>query len=218
VNTRLCIAAKVSAFVLLCVAGVSAQTKPSCIYFTVVSWDKLDEVTLGLSAADVKWFQKTIAKKFPTICYAEPALAVPIVFFITVAPQVSHGTQVVDQISTQTKPVSGTGTDQAGNASQASGGEVATTTRSTAVPYSDEYGIYTLSLGRRLSGGKFDVAHTFQQKGLYNTLSGAPLGGKGHNAFHTVIEEAVKWMKAGGLTDPKQSASQPPEPAEKVKP
>jgi len=211
-------AAKLSAFVLLCEAGVSAQTKPSCTYFTVVSWDKLNDVTLGLSAADVKWFQKTFAKKFPTICYAEPVLAVPIVFFITVAPQVSHGTGVVNQTSTQTKPVSGTITDQDGNASQASGAEGTTTTRSTTVPNSVEYGIYTLSLARRLSDGKFDVTHTFQQEGHTNSPNENQRAGKGDHPIHAVIEEAIKWMNAGGLTDPKQSVFQPTEPAEKVKP
>jgi hypothetical protein len=218
VNTRLCIAAKLSAFVLLCEAGVSAQTKPSCTYFTVVSWDKFNEVTRGLSAADVKWFQKTFAKKFPTICYAEPALAVPIVFFITVAPDVSHGTRAVNQASTQTKPVSGTITGQDGNTSQASGAEETTTTRSTAVSRSAEYGIYTLSLGRRLSDGTFDVAQTFQQKGFYSSPDGNPPGGKRDRSIHTLIEEAIKWMNASGLTDPKQSVFQPAEPAETVKP
>ncbi len=217
-NTRLCIAAKVSAFVLLCVAGVSAQTKPSCTYFTVVSWDNLNQVTAGLSAADVKWFQKAFAKKFPAICYAEPEVAVPIVFFITVAPDFSHGTRVVNERSTQTKPVSGTITGQGGNTSQVSGAEEKTRIRSTAVPNSVEYGIYTLSLARRRTGGTFDVAHTFQQEGVYTSPDGNRLRGKGEHPIHSVIEEAIKWMNAGGLTDPKQSASQPPEPAEKVKP
>jgi hypothetical protein len=85
------------------------------------------------------------------------------------------------------------------------------------VHYSVEYGIYSLSLERRLSDGKFDVAHTFQQKGLYNTLYGIPLGGKGHHPVHTVIEEAVKWMDAGGLTDSKQGVFQPGDPAEQGK-
>jgi hypothetical protein len=210
-------AAKLSAFFLLCVAGVSAQTIPSCSYFTVVSWDNLNNFTQGLSAADVKWFQKTFAKKFPTICYAEPTLTVPIVFFITVAPDVHHGTRVVNKTSTQTKPVSETITDQHGNTSQISGTED-TTISSTAVPNSVEYWIYTLSLARRLIDGTFDVVHTFQQSGRYKPPNGTPLGDKGHRGVHTVIEEAVKWMNAGGLTDPLQSVSQPPELSEKVKP
>ena len=214
-NTRLCMAAKLSAFVLLCAAGVSAQTNPSCRYFTVVSWDNLNNFTQGLSSADVKWFQKAFAKKFPSICYAEPTLRVPIVFFITVAPDDHHGTRVVNQTSTQTKPVSGTITDQDGNTSQISGTED-TTISATAIPYV-EYWIYTLSLARRLIGGTFDVVHTFQQRGRYNTLNGIPRGDKGHRPIHAVIEEAVKWMNVGGLTDPLQSVSQPAEPSEKVK-
>ena len=124
----------------------------------------------------------------------------------------------MNQPSTQTKPVSGTIPDQRGNSSQVSGAEEKTTTGSTAVPNSVEYGIYTLSLARRRTGGTFDVAHTFQQEGVYTSPDGNRLRGKGEHPIHSVIEEAIKWMNAGGLTDPKQSVFQPAEPAEKVKP
>src|SRR5260370_10907131 len=132
VNTRMCMAAILSACVVLCVEGVSAQTNPSCKYFTVVSWDNLNNVTLGLSAEDVKWFQKTFSKKFPDICYAEPALTVPIVFFITVAPDVYHAAPAVNQICTQTNPGGGNITGQDRNTSSIIG-TVDTTTSSTAV-------------------------------------------------------------------------------------
>ena len=97
-------------------------------------------------------------------------------------------------------------TDHEGNTSQVSGTVESTTTSSTAVPYSVEYGIYTLSVERRRSDGQFDVVHRFQQKGLYNTLYGIPLGGRGHHPVHAVIEDAAKWVGGGGLTDPKQGA------------
>ena len=69
-----------------------------------------------------------------------------------------------------------------------------TTTTSTAVPYSFEYGIYTLSVERQQKDGSYLVLHRFQQKGIYRTLYGVPLGGKGHHPAHAVIEEAAQWI------------------------
>lgn len=187
------------------VTGAAAQTRASCTsYFTVVTQDRLNNVKQGLSPDDVKWFQKSFAKKYPGVCYAEPAPTVPIVFYISVTPDVYHGTRVVNQTSTHENPVSGTVTDQNGNTSQVAGTVQTTTTTSTAVPYSVQYGIFTLSVERIRSDGNFDVVHRFQQKGLYNTLYGIPLGGRGHHPVHAVIEDATKWVGSGGLTDPKQ--------------
>jgi len=192
------------ALCLLFVTGASAQPKPSCTPFTVVTKDKLNNITQGLSPDDVKWFRQKVAKKYPGACYVEPTPTVAVVFFITVTPDVYHGTRVVNDTSTHSDPVSGTVTEQDGSTSQVSGTVETTTTSSTAVPYSVPYGIYTLSVERRRSDGKFDVARRFQQKGLYNTLYGIPLGGKGHHPVHTVIEDAAKWINSGGLSDPLQ--------------
>ena len=197
---------------LMVALSSSAQTKSSCTPFTVVTQDKLGNVKQGLSTDNLKWFQKKVATKYPGVCYAEPAPTVAIVFYITVTPDVYHGTRVVENTSTQSNPVSGTITDQSGNTAQISGTEQTTTTSSTAVPYAVQYGIFTLAVEQRRSDGKFDVVHRFQQKGLYNTLYGIPLGGKGHHPVHTVIEDAAKWVNAGGLNDPKQSVFQTAEP------
>ena len=168
-------------------------THPGCIQFTVVTQDTLNNIKQGLSADDARWFQSEIAKKYPGVCYAAPAPTVPVVFYVTVTPDVYHGTRVVNSTSTHESPVSGTVTDQDGSASEVSGTVETTTTSSTAVPYSVDYGIYTLSVERRRGDGKFDVAHRFQQKGLYNALFGIiPLGGKGHHPLHAVIEDAAK--------------------------
>jgi hypothetical protein len=182
------------------------QAKTNCAYFTVVVRDKLNNVKQGLSADDVKWFQKSFAKKYPGACYADPAPNVPVVFYVTVTPDVYHGTRIVNRTSNHSNPVTGTVTDESGSTSQVNGTVETTTTSSTAVPYSVDYGIYTLSVERRRDDGKFDVLHRFQQKGLYNTLYGIPLGGKGYHPLHAVIEDATKWVSDGGLTDPKQSA------------
>ena len=181
-------------------------TEQPCTSFTVVTRDKLGNVKEGLSAEDAKWFQSEVAKKYPGACYAAPSTTVPVVFYITVTPDVYHGTRVVQSQSTHSNPVSGTVTDENGNTSQVNGTVETTTTSSTAVPYSFEYGIFTLSVERRRSDGQFDVARRFEQKGLYNTIYGIPLGGKGHHPVHAVIEDATKWVSIGGLSAATPSA------------
>jgi PEGA domain-containing protein len=201
VKSRLSVALlTLTVFYVLLLTCAWAQTNPSCAYFTVVARDKLNNIKEGLSADDLKWFQKKFAKKYPEVCYADPHRAVPIVFYISVTPDTYHGTRVVDNTSTHSGPVTGTVTDQNGDTSQLNGTVQTTTTSSTAVPYSFEYGIFTLSVESRRRDGKFDVVHTFQQKGIYHTLYGIPLGGKGHHPAHAVIEDAVKWVSDGGLT------------------
>lgn len=175
-----------------------------CTYFTVVTVDKLNNVKQGLSADGLRWFEKNLAKKYPGACYVAPVPSVPIIFYITVAPAVYHGTRVVQQSSTESNPISGTVTGQDGTTSQIDATERATTTSSTAVPYTVEYGIYTLSIERRRSDGTFQVEHRFQQKGLYNRLYGIPLGGRGHHPVHAIVEDAARWIDRGGLLDQTQ--------------
>lgn len=198
------------------VSEASAQGKPACTNFTVVTQDNLNNINEGLSADDAKWFQKKIAKKYPGACYAVPASTVPVLFRIVPTPAVYHGTQVVQQRSTQSDPVNGTATDQNGNTSQVSGTVQRTTTTSTAVPYSVDYNIWTLSVERRRSDGTFDVAHKFQQAGIYYASFGL-YRGRARHPIRAVIEDAAKWVNDGGLTDPKQSVFQTVEPSEKAK-
>jgi TPR repeat protein len=87
-----------------------------------------------------------------------------------------------------------------------------TTTSSTPVPYSFEYGIFTLTVQSRRNDGTLQAVQTFQQKGIYNTLYGIPLGGRGHHPAHAVIEDAAKWVNGGGLTNQRQSSLQPTQP------
>lgn len=212
VKARMIVLAQLAMLWPLFIAGGHAQEKTSCTNFTVVVKDKLNNMKEGLSPADTKWFRKKIAKKYPGVCYVNPAPTVPVVFYITITPDTYHGTRIVNQTSTQSNPVSGTITDQNGNTADISGTEDTTSTTSTAVPYSFEYGIFTLYVERRLRDGKFEVIQTFQQKGIYNALYGIPLGGRGHHPAHAVIEDAAKWVSRGGLTDPTQAGLQPAEP------
>ena len=182
------IVARVAAICVLIGTGLSAQVQPSCTtIFTVVTKDPLNNFKQGLSANDVKWFRQSLTKKYSGVCYAAPAPTVPVVFFISVTPAVYHGTRVERRTSTHSGPVNGTITEQDGSTSQVNGTVETTTTNSTAVPYSFDYGVYTLSVERRRIDGKFDVIHRFQQKGLYRAIYGIPLGGRGHHPIHAVI-------------------------------
>jgi hypothetical protein len=174
--------------------------------FSVVTEDALHNTKQGLSPDDVKWFLESIEQKYPKACYVDPAPSVAVVFYVTVTPDTYHGTRVVESESTQSSPVTGTITDESGNQSQVQGTVKTTTSSSTAVPYSVEYGIFTLAVERRGADGKFAVLQRFQQKGLYKTVYGIPLGGKGYHPLHPVIEDAAKWIDSGGLTDPRQGA------------
>jgi len=183
------------------------QDTKRCVYFSVVTQDALGNVKQGLSPSNVKWFQESVERKYPNACYVDPSPSVPVVFYVTVTPDTYQGTRIVRSTSRQSNPVTGTVTDQSGNQSQVEGTVETTTTSSTAVPYSFEYGIFTLAVERRGADGKFAVLHRFQQKGIYQTLYGIPLGGKGHHPLHAVIEDAAQWVNSGGMTDPRQGAS-----------
>lgn len=74
--------------------SVAAQAGP-CIKFSVVTEDKLRNLSQGLSADDRKWFRDKVERKNPGVCYTDPGQNVPIVFFISVTPDTYHGTRVV---------------------------------------------------------------------------------------------------------------------------
>ena len=202
------VAAQIATFCLICITGAFAQRGPACTSFTVVTQDKLNNVNEGLSADDAKWFREKIEKKYPGACYVDPGTTVPLVFYIKVTPDTYHGTRIVTNSSTASNPVEGTITDEDGNVSRVRGTVDTTSTSSTPVPYSFEYGIFTLSVESRRSDGTLQVVQTFQQKGIYNRIYGIPLGGRGHHPAHAVIEDAAKWVSGGGLGQ-QQSILQP---------
>jgi hypothetical protein len=161
-----------------------------------------------LSSEDQRWFREKVEKKNPSVCYVDPAPGVSLVFVIIVTPDTYHGTRVVENTSTNSNPTSGTIRDEDGNTATYSGTQETTTTNSTAVPYSFEYGIYTLSVERQQKDGSYIVLHRFQQKGIYNTMYGIPLGGKGHHPAHAVIQEAAEWISSGALAQAERFAVQ----------
>ena len=187
--------------------GVAAKNKdngrlPCATTFSVIQEDTLGNVRQGISKAkDLKWADKDLEKKYPDVCYAAPDPSVKTVFVITVAPATYNGTRVVT--STDTTPTSGTVTDTDGNTATYQGTQ--TSTSSTAVPYSFEYGKFMLTVETFGADGKPVVRRKFQQNGIYRTMYGVPLGGRGHHPAKALIEDAVKWIHAGGLDDPLQS-------------
>ncbi|HVA17815.1 MAG TPA: hypothetical protein VMV59_08905 [Candidatus Dormibacteraeota bacterium] len=208
----LCVSGAAILLCAVCAAGKGEPPKKkvdkqlTCkTYFSVVSEDTLKNMQQGLAKKDVEWFEKKIEKKYPEVCYAPPSPDVHLVFFITVTPDVYHGTRVVTDTQTQDSPVTGTVTDQSGNTSTVDGTVTTTTSSSTAVPYSVKYGIFTLAIEDVQPDKNWKVVHRFQQDGLYSTYLGIPLGGKGHHPVHTIIEEAAKWIHEGGLTNPLQT-------------
>jgi hypothetical protein len=56
------------------------------------------------------------------------------------------------------------------------------------------------------SNDKVTVNRRFAQDGIYRTMYGIPLGGRGHHPAKALIEGAVKWISAGGLSNSYQSA------------
>jgi hypothetical protein len=188
--------------------GAAAKNKdngrpPCATTYAVIQEDKLGNVQQGISKSkDLKWADKDLEKKYPDVCYAAPDPSVKTVFVITVAPATYNGTRFVT--TTDTTPTSGTVTDTSGQQVGTYEG-TQTSTSSTAVPYSFEYGKFMLTVETFDADGKPVVRRRFQQNGIYRTMYGVPLGGRGHHPAKALIEDAVKWIHAGGLDDPLQS-------------
>ena len=188
--------------------GAAAKNKdngrpPCATTYSVIQEDKLGNVQQGISKSkDLKWADKDLEKKYPDVCYAAPDPSVKTVFVITVAPATYNGTRVVT--TTDTTPTSGTVTDTSGQQVGTYEG-TQTSTSSTAVPYSFEYGKFVLTVETFDADGKPVVRRRFQQNGIYRTMYGVPLGGRGHHPAKALIEDAVKWIHTGGLDDPLQS-------------
>jgi len=207
-----------SILILLVAIVVAAKDKgngrpPCATTYSVIQEDKLGNVRQGLAnPKNQKWATKDLEKKYPDVCYAAPDPSVKTVFVITVVPATYHGTRVVTNSQTHETPTSGTVTDTTPGSSTYgqqvgtySGSETTTTTSSTAVPYSFEYGRFMLTVETFGDDGKPIARRRFEQNGIYNTMYGIPLGGRGHHPAKTLVEDAVKWIHAGGLDDPTQS-------------
>jgi hypothetical protein len=173
--------------------------RPSCATtYSITQEDNLGNVQQGFAKPkNEKWADKDLVKKYPDVCYAPSNPTVKTVFVITVTAATYHSTRIVTD--TQTTPTSGSVTDTStGETATYSGTQ--TSTSSTAVPYSVEYGKYMLTVETLGADGNPIARRRFEQDGSY----GANFGRGGHPA-KALIEDAVKWIHAGGLDDSLQT-------------
>jgi hypothetical protein len=183
---------------LLSSPAFASKKPPACANrFSIIEQDTLGNTIQGVKGKQASWITD-LEKKYPDVCYAAPDPSITTVFVIKIAPDTYHGTRVI----TTTNPSTGTVSDNQGNTASYNG----TSQSSTAVPYSFEYGKYMLTVETLGPEHQVTVRHRFQQDGIYHTLYGIPLGGRGHHPEKAVIEDAVKWLQAGGLNDPLQAA------------
>ncbi len=176
-----------------------AKADTNCkTYFSVVWKDHLNNIKQGLSKDDAKWMQEKMQKKYPGVCYAQPDPSVHLVFWIAMTKDTHHGYRTSQE--THSEPIKGEVRDDAGNTATIKGNQEVTTT--TAVPESFDYPIFTLSVTTKIADTKWSVLHNFQRKGLCHTLYGIPI--KCHTSRY-IIEDAMKWIHEGGLTDPLQT-------------
>jgi hypothetical protein len=174
---------------------------PCATTYSITQEDNLGNVQQGFTKPkNEKWADKDLVKKYPDVCYASSNPTVKTVFVITVTPATYHGTRVVTD--TQTTPTSGTVRDSStGETATYTGTQ--TSTSSAVVPYSVEYGKYMLTVETIGAEGNPVVRRRFEQDGS----AGASLGRRGHPA-KALVEDAVKWIHAGGLDDPLQTVRQ----------
>lgn len=188
---------------MLCGSIAYASKKPidpsSCkTFYSIVQRDVLGNLTQGAPKNDLKWVQSDLQKKYPTACYAPPDPSITTVLFISVERAVYNGTQTVTHNSSS----HGTVSDTSGDVGSYHG----TNTSAQEVPYSVDYGRFMLTVESIGQDSKVTVRRRFQQDGLYSTMYGIPLGGRGHHPTKALIEDAVKWIASGGLSDPLQSS------------
>jgi hypothetical protein len=185
---------------------------PSCkVLYSMVTEDSLHNINQGLLASGFKekdgfkWLEK-MYKKYPDVCYVAPNTRESIVFFIIATPAVYHGTQIRTQTHNTESTTSGTVRDDDGNRANIDATTTGTTTSSVAVPYEVEYNSFTLTVERKAPDAAFEALRRFRVDGLYNTAYGFSWG-KGKHPIQNVMEDAIKWIHEGGLSNPQQTIS-----------
>jgi hypothetical protein len=186
---------------LLAGFGSAASGQTCQIKFSVVWQDPLNNVNQGLSEKEAKDVAKKFSKKYPEVCYVEPSPSVPLVFYVTISTSTYHGTRTAT--STQDTPVTGTVTDSNGNVGTINGTQTQTSTTTTPVQF--DYPIFTLSIEKKQPDGSLKVMHNVERKGLCPTIAFTCVANRHPDIG--IIEDAVKWIHGGGLTDPKQGVA-----------
>lgn len=170
------------------VISMPCFASPCAVTFSVVWKDSLNNVKQGMEPSGEKWLREKMAKKYPGVCYAQPSENVPLVLFVTLTSATYHGTRTVSN--------SGRVTDDSGQT-------IAHTETDQEVPNSFPYAVFTLSLEQKQPDGAWKVLHNFRHNSICRTLYGQCVGNRHPN--HAILEEAIKWMHQGGLSDPLQT-------------
>ncbi|HEV2416543.1 MAG TPA: hypothetical protein VGX94_01945 [Terriglobia bacterium] len=135
---------------LLATPAVAKKRTPQATcetQFTIVREDALKNLTQGLSRKQAEWYEKKIQKKYPDVCYVDPAPDVPLVFFISETIAVYHGTQIMKTRS-RSETTFNADTDVTGDVNadaDTTGTATTTTTHSTPVRYSFDYRLFILT-------------------------------------------------------------------------
>ena len=164
--------------------GQQPVPAPGCrVSFSVVYLDRLNNQNTGVPEKSLKDIEKRISR-FHDLCYV-PDASGKLVFFVHTNPAVYHGTHVYRNSSTAAAAAS----SDSGAAAAA-----ATSTSTTAVPYQVDYSVFILDIELPKPDGTYQILHTFDQKGLYNTIYGIGYG-KGKHPIPVVIEAAADWTQ-----------------------
>lgn len=169
-----------------------AQEQATCkVTFQVVYLDRLNNYTTGVPQSSLKDIDKRL-HKYGDVCYAGGADSKgDLVFFIHTTPATYHGHHVYTNNSSAA--AAATNSDGSGVAA------AATSTSTTAVPYSVDYSTFILDIEKPNDSSGFTTLHTFDQKGLYNTIYGIGYG-KGKHPIPNVIEAGAKWLHESYLS------------------
>jgi hypothetical protein len=165
--------------------GAAPKPVPVCkVTFQVIYLDRLKNTNVGIPPESLKDIDKRLSK-FGDVCHADGKATGDLVFFIHTSPAVYHGTKVY----TNSSSAAAAATDGNGGAAAAA----SSSTSTTSVPYSVDYSVFVMDIELMQPDGSFKVLHTFDQKGLYNTIYGIGYG-KGKHPIPNVIEAGAKWV------------------------
>jgi hypothetical protein len=146
--------------------------------------DRLDNFYHGIQGQQLKEVQKRLGR-YGDVCYTEDPNTSDYVFFVHTKPATYHGVQtsrnsVLDNNSTIVGSVE------------------------SSVPYEMDYSVFILDVLLRHftletpPKETFTTLHTFDQRGLYNTIYGIGYG-KGKKPIINVIDVAAKWLHENNL-------------------
>lgn len=203
---------------------------PCKVSYYVIQEDTLHNINQGLLAVssttgtvsgsekspkkalkDAQNWLKKMAKKYPDVCYVPANAQETVEFVIVTNRSIYHGTSVETRSSptSSSSTTTGTVTDDEGNTASvdAQTDTTGTTSSSVAVPYETPYNILTLTVERKKPDGHFEPLRRFQMNSLHPVVYGISFG-KGKHPIANVMEEAIKWIHEGGLSNPAQSIVQ----------